>query len=55
MLDAMKAGEFGALLCWHTDRLYRNMADLERVIEIADAKRIEIRTKECVADTPLLV
>jgi site-specific DNA recombinase len=44
MLAAMKAGEFGALLCWHTDRLYRNMADLERVIEVADANRIEIRT-----------
>jgi DNA invertase Pin-like site-specific DNA recombinase len=44
MLDAMKRGEFGALLCWHTDRLYRNMRDLERVIEIADAQRIEIRT-----------
>jgi site-specific DNA recombinase len=44
MLAAMKVGEFGALICWHTDRLYRNMADLERVIEIADANRIEIRT-----------
>lgn len=44
MLDAMEAGEFDALLCFHTDRLYRNMKDLERVIEIADARRIEIRT-----------
>lgn len=44
MLQAMKDGEFAALICWHTDRLYRNMADLERVIEIADANRIEIRT-----------
>jgi site-specific DNA recombinase len=44
MLQAMKAGDFGALICWHTDRLYRNMADLERVIELADANRIEIRT-----------
>ncbi|OBJ49535.1 recombinase family protein [Mycobacterium sp. 1423905.2] len=44
MLKAMAAGQFDALLCWHTDRLYRNMRDLERVIELADAKRIEIRT-----------
>lgn len=44
MLDAMERGDFGALLCWHTDRLYRSMKDLERVIEIADARRIEIRT-----------
>ena len=28
MLAAMKDGEFDALLCWHTDRLYRSMADL---------------------------
>ena len=44
MLEDMKAGAFDALICWHTDRLYRNMKDLERVIEIADANRIEIRT-----------
>ena len=44
MLEAMKDGELDALLCWHTDRLYRNMKDLERVIEVADANRIEIRT-----------
>lgn len=44
MLEAMKEGQFDALLCWHTDRLYRNMKDLERVIELADAGRIEIRT-----------
>jgi site-specific DNA recombinase len=44
MLDAMKQGQFDAVLCWHTDRLYRSMRDLERVIEIADAQRIEIRT-----------
>lgn len=44
MLDAMKSGGFDALICWHTDRLYRSMRDLERVIEIADAQRVEIRT-----------
>nr|WP_264000363.1 recombinase family protein [Mycolicibacterium vanbaalenii] len=44
MLEAMKAGQFDALLCFHTDRLYRNMSDLERVIELADARRVEIRT-----------
>ncbi len=44
MLGDLKAGAFDALVCWHTDRLYRNMKDLERVIELADANRIEIRT-----------
>ncbi|BBX23047.1 site-specific recombinase DNA invertase Pin [Mycolicibacter terrae] len=44
LLAAMEAGEIGGLLCWHTDRLYRSMKDLERLIEIADARRVQIRT-----------
>jgi site-specific DNA recombinase len=44
MLEAMKAGEFCGLLCWHTDRLYRSMKDLERLIELADERRVQIRT-----------
>ena len=44
MLDAMKRGEFGALICWHPDRLYRSMKDLERLIEIADKAGVQIRT-----------
>ncbi|SHZ35994.1 recombinase [Mycobacteroides abscessus subsp. bolletii] len=44
MLTAMAAGEFDALLCWHTDRLYRSMKDLERLIEIADARGVKIAT-----------
>jgi len=44
MLDEMKRGEVDALVCWHTDRLYRSMKDLERLIEIADAASISIRT-----------
>jgi site-specific DNA recombinase len=44
MLDAMKTGQVDALICWHTDRLYRSMRDLERLIEIAEANRVQIRT-----------
>jgi site-specific DNA recombinase len=44
LLDAMKTGRVDALICWHPDRLYRSMKDLERLIEIADAARIQIRT-----------
>lgn len=44
MLGDMKAGEFDALICWHTDRLYRSMKDLERLIEIAEPARVQIRT-----------
>ncbi len=36
--------EFGALLCWHTDRLYRSMKDLERLIDIAEANRVTLKT-----------
>jgi site-specific DNA recombinase len=44
MLAAMKRGEFDALLCWHPDRLYRSMKDLERLIDIADAGAVQLRT-----------
>ena len=40
----MKHREIDALICWHTDRLYRSMKDLERLIDIADTARIAIRT-----------
>jgi site-specific DNA recombinase len=44
MLTAMSNGEFGALICWHPDRLYRSMRDLERVIDIADERGLQLRT-----------
>jgi DNA invertase Pin-like site-specific DNA recombinase len=44
MLDAMKNNQFDRLLCWHTDRLYRSMKDLERLIEVAEAQHVAIRT-----------
>lgn len=44
MLDGMKNHQFDVLLCWHTDRLYRSMRDLERLIDIADPHDVPIRT-----------
>src|SRR6476661_7074690 len=44
MLAAMRRGEFGVLLVWHPDRLYRSLKDLVRLIEAADAGRVQIRT-----------
>jgi site-specific DNA recombinase len=44
MLDGMTRGEFAAVLCWHPDRLYRSLKDLERLIDIADARGVQIRT-----------
>ena len=40
----MKRGEFNALICWHPDRPYRSMRDLERLIDIADAGGVSLRT-----------
>lgn len=43
MLDAMKNGQFDVLICWHTDRLYRSMKDLERVIDVAELMSVPVR------------
>jgi hypothetical protein len=40
----MNRSEFGGLICWHPDRLYRSMRDLELLIEVADAGGVQIRT-----------
>ena len=44
LLDAMKNNAFDSIICWHTDRLYRRLNDLERLIQIAEANDIDIRT-----------
>ncbi|MGO9157228.1 recombinase family protein [Mycobacterium sp.] len=44
MLDGLKRGEFDAIICWHPDRLYRSLKDLERLIDVADATGAQIRT-----------
>lgn len=44
MLDKLKTGNVGAVLAWHTDRLYRSIPDLSELIEICDDRGIEIRT-----------
>jgi site-specific DNA recombinase len=46
MLDDMAAGHFAALIVWHTDRLYRSMKDLERLIDVADQRRVQLKTVE---------
>jgi DNA invertase Pin-like site-specific DNA recombinase len=48
LLDAMKTSQVDAVICWHTDRLYPSMKDLERLIEIAEAARISIKTVNAV-------
>ena len=44
LLQAIKNGDVDALIVWHVDRLYRSMRDLERVIDVAEVARIQLRT-----------
>lgn len=44
MLSAITAGEVDAIACWHPDRLYRRTMDLERLVEVADKRRVPIAT-----------
>jgi hypothetical protein len=44
MLKAMADSEFGAVICWHPDRLFRSMKDLERLIDIANGHQVQLRT-----------
>ncbi len=44
MLKAMADSEFGAVICWHPDRLVRSMQDLERLSAIVGGGRVQLRT-----------
>ncbi len=44
MLKAMADSEFGAVICWHPDRLIKSMTDLERLIPIATGRQVLLRT-----------
>ena len=44
MLKAMADGDLGALICWHPNRLFTSMKDLERLIVIAHDRGVELRT-----------
>jgi hypothetical protein len=44
MLKAMADSEFAAVICWHPDRLFRSMKDVERLVAIANDRRVQLRT-----------
>jgi cytochrome P450 len=44
LLKAMSGSEFGAVICWHPDRLIRSMNDLERLVDIANGRQVQLRT-----------
>jgi Resolvase, N terminal domain len=43
MLKAAADSEFDAVICWHPDRLFRSPKDLERLIQIANDGRVQLR------------
>lgn len=44
LLCLTEAGEVDVVIAWHTDRLYRDSIDLERLINVCDLKNIPILT-----------
>ena len=53
MLKAMADSEFGAVICWHPDRLFRSMKDLERLIDIANGGQVQLRAVNAVVAADL--
>jgi site-specific DNA recombinase len=44
LVGLIEAGEVGAVLAVHTDRLYRKVTDLERLVTIVEAHKTQVRT-----------
>jgi site-specific DNA recombinase len=44
MLQDLRAGHYGTVLAWHTDRLHRRPVELEEYIDVCEPRRIETRT-----------
>jgi site-specific DNA recombinase len=44
LLKRLEAGDAGAIVVWHTDRLYRRMRDLLRLLEVAEEHDVAIVT-----------
>ncbi|MDO0974026.1 recombinase family protein [Mycolicibacterium frederiksbergense] len=44
MLDDIRDGRIGAVVCWHLDRLHRQPIELEQFMELADTHRVSLAT-----------
>jgi site-specific DNA recombinase len=44
MLDDLRAGTYGTVLAWHTDRLHRRPLELEEYIDVCEPRQIVTRT-----------
>jgi cytochrome P450 len=43
LLKAMADSEFGVVICWHPDRLFRSVEDLQRLIDVANRGVVQLR------------
>jgi hypothetical protein len=53
MLKAAADSEFGAVICWHPDRLFRSPKDLERLVAIANGRQVQLRAVNAVVAADL--
>lgn len=44
MLTAIRAGEIKGIVCWHPDRLYRHLSDLQELIDVCNEHNVAIET-----------
>lgn len=44
MLEDLRAGTYGTVLAWHTDRLHRRPTELEEYIDVCEPRSIQTRT-----------
>jgi DNA invertase Pin-like site-specific DNA recombinase len=44
MLAALRAGTYGTVIAWHTDRLHRRPLELEEYIDVCEPRQIQTRT-----------
>lgn len=44
MLDDLRAGLYGTVIAWHTDRLHRRPSELEEYIDVCEPRNVQTRT-----------
>ncbi len=44
LVAGLESGRWNVLLVWHSDRLYRNLEDLARLVRVVQANNVEVHT-----------
>jgi site-specific DNA recombinase len=42
LIEGLESGRWNVLLIWHTDRLYRSIDDLQRIVNLVESRGIEV-------------